>query len=326
MSNAPRLITLILLLQRQPNQKAGELAAQLGVSVRTLHRYLGMLEEMGIPIYSERGPYGGFSLVRGYRMPPLIFTPEEAVAVYLGASLVEEIWGQLYQQAAAGALAKLDNVLPDEQREEIAWARRSLVATDMQRSDPGALAPWLEKLRRAVRERRRVHLSYRSSSQTEAQERDLDPYALVHRWGWWYVLGHCHLRQALRSFRVDRILGLTLLAQTFEIPAGFDVHAFLEQEFQNQPGVQARMRFLPAAAHIALANHASWETLEEQPDGSVIVTYRSPDLVWASSLALSFGPLVVVLAPEELRQELRTWAQEIAGFYPPQPNSEEETC
>ena len=78
---ANRLLTLILLLQRKPNQKAAELAASLGVSVRTLHRYIEMLDEMGIPVYTGRGPYGGFSLVRGYKMPPLVFTPEEAVAV-----------------------------------------------------------------------------------------------------------------------------------------------------------------------------------------------------------------------------------------------------
>lgn len=70
---ATRLITLIMLLLRQPNQKAA-LADSLGVSVRTLHRYFGMLEEMGIPIYAERGRRGGFSLVRGYKRPPLVFT------------------------------------------------------------------------------------------------------------------------------------------------------------------------------------------------------------------------------------------------------------
>src|SRR5512143_3643304 len=107
MSNtATRLITLLMLLQRQPNQKASDLAEKLGISVRSLHRYIGMLDEMGIPIYSERGPYGGFSLVRGYKMPPLVFTPEEAVAVALGTSLVPEMWGQLYHEVAQGALAK----------------------------------------------------------------------------------------------------------------------------------------------------------------------------------------------------------------------------
>jgi predicted DNA-binding transcriptional regulator YafY len=52
-----------------------------------------MLDEMGLPVYSERGPYGGFSLVKGYRMPSLVLMPQEAVAVYLGAGLVEEMWG-----------------------------------------------------------------------------------------------------------------------------------------------------------------------------------------------------------------------------------------
>ena len=128
-NTATRLITLIMLLQRRPNQKAAELAEELGVSVRTIHRYMGMLDEMGIPVFSERGPHGGFSLVRGYRMPPLVFTPEEAVALYLGTTLVREMWGEMYRDAAQSALAKLDNVLPDEQRHEVAWARRTLLAT-----------------------------------------------------------------------------------------------------------------------------------------------------------------------------------------------------
>ena len=152
MSNtATRLVTLIMMLQRRPNQKAADLAQELGVSVRTVHRYINMLDDMGIPIYSERGPYGGFSLVRGYKMPPLVFTPEEAVAIYLGTSLVKEMWGRLYREPAHGVLAKLDNVLPDEQRHEVAWAQRSLVATGMHRADFTPLMPVLEKLRRAAR-------------------------------------------------------------------------------------------------------------------------------------------------------------------------------
>jgi predicted DNA-binding transcriptional regulator YafY len=119
---ANRLLTLILLLQRQPNQKAADLAAKLGISVRTLHRYIELLDEMGIPVYTERGPCGGFSLVRGYKIPPLVFSPEEAVAVYLGTNLVSAMWGRLYEDAAQSALAKLDNLLPDEQRQEVAWA------------------------------------------------------------------------------------------------------------------------------------------------------------------------------------------------------------
>src|SRR5512135_2003245 len=255
MSNtATRLITLIMLLQREPNQKATDLAKELGVSVRSLHRYMSMLDELGIPVYSERGPHGGFSLVRGYKIPPLVFTPEEAVAVYLGTSLVDEVWGKMYREAARGALAKLDNVLPNEQRHEIAWARRTLIATGMHRGDQAAVTPVLEKLRRATRERRRVQLTYRAYNRPEITNRPFDPYALVHGWGWWYIVGYCHLREAYRSFRVDRILELVVLDETFEIPADFDIHTYLASNPTEQRLVTVRLRFKPEFKQLAQDN------------------------------------------------------------------------
>jgi predicted DNA-binding transcriptional regulator YafY len=316
MSNtATRLINLILLLQRQPNQKAADLAEELGVSVRTLHRYFAMLDEMGIPVYSERGPYGGFSLVRGYKMPPLIFSPEEAVAVWLGASLVEEMWGQIYRQAAHGALAKLENVLPDEQRNEIAWARRTLLATGMHRADLKTLSPMLETFRQAARERRRVRMTYQGGSEPEPVQRALDPYALVHRWGWWYVIGYCHLRQSVRTFRLDRISALTLTEEIFDVLAGFDLRLFLASEPQAQPQVTARLHFEPSAARAALESRSYWETVEEQPDGSITVTFLSPTLEWAASTALAYGLIVEVLEPPELRQVIFEWSRAIAAKY-----------
>jgi predicted DNA-binding transcriptional regulator YafY len=302
-TTATRLITLILLLQNRPNRKAAALAQELGVSVRTLHRYFGMLDEMGIPVYSERGPYGGFSLVRGYKMPPLVFSPPEAVAVTLGTSLVEEMWGSLYQDAARSALAKLENLLPEEQRHEVAWAQRSLIATGLHRADPENLAPHLEKMR------------YRSSNNPHPQVRQFDAYALVHRWGWWYTIGYCHLRQAIRSFRVDRIETLALHEETYEIPPEFDVHAYLAAEFQDQPQIEVRLRFGPQAAQIALANRSNWERLEQLPDGAIIASFSAPDLPWAASSVLIYGPAVEVLDPPKLRQLVQEWAQAINQLY-----------
>jgi predicted DNA-binding transcriptional regulator YafY len=316
MSNtATRLITLIMLLQRQPNQKAGELARELGISVRSMHRYFSMLDEMGIPIYAERGPYGGFSLVRGYKMPPLVLSPEEAVAVALGTGMVEELWGQLYRQAARGALAKLENLLPDEQRQEVAWARRSLIATGMHRSDLEALAPTLEKLRRAVREHRKVNILYRSSNSPHPEPRAVDPYALVHRSGWWYTVGYCHLRNEMRTFRVDRIDGLNLTDQLFQIPDDFDIQAYLAAEWQSQPQIRVRMRFNSQGAHIARYNRAYWDTLEERPDGSIDVAFSTPDLNWAASNVLAYGPWVMVLEPTTLREMVAEWAGAVAAQY-----------
>ncbi len=312
---ASRLITLIMLLQRRPNQKAAELAAELNISVRTLHRYFEMLAEMGIPIYAERGPYGGFSLVRGYKMPPLVLDPEEAVAVALGTGMVETLWGQVYRDSARSALAKLENMLPDEQRQEVTWARRSLIATGMHRSDMNTLAPTLDKLRRAVREHRRTSIAYRGSGQAPGEPRSVDFYALVHRWGWWYGVGYCQLRQEMRSFRVDRMETVQLTGDVFQIPPEFDIQTYLAQEWKSQPQIRVQLQFAPEGAHIARSNRAYWENLEDMPDGTVQVTMTAPDLNWAASSVLSYGPLVTVLEPADLCRLVADWAQAVASRY-----------
>ncbi|MBL8077542.1 MAG: YafY family transcriptional regulator [Anaerolineales bacterium] len=316
MSNvATRLITLILTLQNQPNRKASELADKLGVSVRTLHRYFAMLDEMGIPVYAERGPYGGFSLVRGYKLPPLVFSMEEAVAVYLGTSLAGEMWGELYREASQGAMAKIENILPNEQRGEVDWARRSLVTTGLQRANLSSISPILEKLRFAARERRQVSALYQSQSTSKENKRNIDPYALVFRGGWWYLVGYCHLRSALRTFRVDRIQSLKVLEKSFEMPVGFDIHTYLENELKDQPVTRARLRFIPKAVHIVNSNPSLWESTQENHDGSVDVIMVAPDLQWLASFTLSFANWVKVLEPSELIVMVRDWAQSTADLY-----------
>jgi len=314
-NTATRLISLILLLQSKPNRKAAELALELGVSVRTVHRYFEMLDELGIPLFSERGPNGGFSLVRGYKMPPLILSPDEAVAVGLGATLVEEMWGALYRDAARGALAKLDALLPEDQRSEIAWARRSLVSAGLRRAELGSIQDTLETLRQAIRETRRVSLTYEALSRAEPTCREFDLYALAFRWGHWYAAGYCHLRHALRLLRVDRIREVKVLEMHYEIPAGFDPRAFLDAEAQPAPAVLARLRFAPQAAGFVRDSSIVWTEIESQADGSLLATLPASDLQFAASMVISFGPLVTVLAPPELIDMVQDWAREIVGRY-----------
>ena len=314
-NTATRLIHLIMLLQRQPNQKAADLAAQLDVSPRTLHRYIGMLEEMGLPVYTERGPYGGFSLARGYKMPPRMLSPEEAAALALGAGLVEQLWGNLYQAEARSSLAKLDQVLPEEQRREVAWARRSLAAANLHRADAAALSPTLDALRQGLHQQCRLQLTYTRSGSAEPTCRDFDAYALVHRSGWWYVVGFCHLREAIRLLRVDRIRSIEILDIPYTVPPDFDVHTWLAQEPLPQPAILARLHFEPQVASFVRENSHLWQDLVWQPDGSVIATLPANDVFYAAGMAGSFGPAVTVLSPPELQQMVAEWAQAVAQRY-----------
>lgn len=314
-NTATRLITLIMLLQRQPNRKGQELAQELGVSVRTLQRYIAMLDEMGIPVYAERGPHGGYSLARGYKMPPLILTSDEAVAVYLGTSLVEQMWGELYRDDAHGALAKLDNILPEKQCNEVTRARRTLIATHMHRTDYTSLEPILEQLRRAALERRRVRMLYQGRSQPGSIEREVEPYALVHRGGWWYFVGYCRLRSGRRLFRVDRVVKLALLEDVFDVPADFDIKEYLAIEPQTQPRILVRLRFMAVGAQLALDDRSYWDTLERQEDGSVEVSFTVPNIEAAVCIVMGYSHKVVVVEPDELRNVVCKRACAIAAHY-----------
>jgi predicted DNA-binding transcriptional regulator YafY len=313
---ATRLISIILMLQRRGTLKANELAEELGVSERTVHRYMGMLDELGIPIYSERGPYGGFSLVRGYKLPPLIFTPEEATALYLGAELVRDIWGASYFDAAVAATAKLDNVLPDALLQEVRQAQRGLLVTGWLRRDYGPWAPILDDLRRAVARRRRTVLSYRSFHR-ETTRRTVDPYALALQWGNWYLVAHCHLRDDLRTFRVDRIQEVELESETFDVPASFSAREYLMQMVQERPATYYRVvvRFEPEVAHIVRERHEEWQDLTEQGDGSVILAFDASDLAWPCRWVLTYQDRATVIGPPELAAMVRDAAQSIAARY-----------
>ncbi len=312
---ATRLISIIMLLQGRGMLKASELGAELGVSERTIHRYMTMLDEMGVPIYSERGPYGGFALVRGYKLPPLIFTPEEATVLYLGAGLVRDVWGQSYRDAALSATAKLDNVLPDALQHEVAYAQQSLVVTGWHRLDYRPYEAIIDTLRRAVAQRRQVAITYQSFRQ-QTTERELDPYGLALQWGLWYLVGYCHLRSEMRTFRVDRILRATLLGTSFEAPDDFDLQAHLSKmEAPSGPVYEVRVSFDAEAAPVVRERRSSYQALSERDDGSVILSFDTRDLDWVVRWVLGYQAHACVLHPPELADRVRCAAQEIAARY-----------
>jgi predicted DNA-binding transcriptional regulator YafY len=305
MSNvATRLLSLIMLLQTRPTWKACELAEELDVSERTVHRYMSMLDEMGVPIYSERGPYGGFSLVRGYKLPPLIFSAEEATVLYMGANLVREVWGRAYSDAVTAVTAKLDNVLPDALRQQVDQARQSLVVGDMTARD---YRPWEETLhilRQCIVDRYRVQLSYRAPGRETETQRVIDPYALAFQWGLWYLVGFCHLRQEKRTFRVDRVEDVHALEGKFDMPADFSVREYLAQSLWENPPYKITVELQRSVVTRVRDLHGHWMELEQQPSGSVLAHFAVYNLEWTTGWVLGLGSAARVVDPPELAERV----------------------
>jgi len=312
---ATRLLSLIMLLQSRPIWKAAGLASELDVSERTVHRYMGMLEEIGIPIYSERGRYGGFSLVRGYKLPPLIFTAEEATVLYMGANLVQEVWGRTYGDAVTAVTAKLDNVLPDDLRQEVAQAQQSLVVGGLAARDYRPWEPMIHTLRQCIGERRCVRLRYRSLSKQEETKRMIDPYALTFQWGLWYLLGFCHLRQDMRTFRVDRIQEVESREENFTMPRDFDAREYMARTMQTEWKYNVLVCLDASVAQHVREWNGRWMEIAEREDGSITAQFGTADLDWATGWVLSYGSAAEALEPPELVERVREAAKSVLRQY-----------
>ena len=313
-SVATRLLSMIFLFQARRRWTVSELSDELDVSDRTIHRYIGMLEEMGIPLYSERGPYGGFSLLRTYKLPPLIFTPEEATVLYMGARLVHDIWGKPFQDAVTGVTAKLDNVLPDDIRQEVRRAQRSLVVMTGSARDYSPYHAQMATLRDCMAESRRARLRYHSFSRVET-DRLIDPYALSFRWGNWYLVGFCHLRGEMRTFRVDRILAVEPLIEGFKFPDDFDAKTYMEESMRWENQYEVVVRMASEAATRMREREDEWMKVKDNADGSVTVRFEVDNLDWASGWVMSWGKLAKVEAPPELIERVMDLARDVIAQY-----------
>jgi predicted DNA-binding transcriptional regulator YafY len=261
---------------------------------------------MGIPIYSERGPYGGFSLVRGYKLPPLIFSAEEATVLYMGANLVQDVWGQTYEDAVTSVTAKLDNVLPDELRQKVAQAQESLVVGGLTARDRRPWEAILHTLRRCIGGRCCVSLRYRNLNQEET-ERIVEPYALTFQMGQWYMIGMCRLRQEMRTFRVDRIQQAAPQQECFVVPPDFSVREYWERSM-FEPQHTVAVRFNADMAPRIRQEHAPWMDLTENDDGSLDARFGVTTFNWVVGWVLSYGSAVQVLEPPELITRVRSAA------------------
>jgi len=229
-----RVLAVLELLQVHGRMTGPELARRLEVDGRTLRRYVTMLQDLGIPIVAERGRHGAYTWGEGAKLPPLMFSNDEALALALGLLSSRQLGLAEGAVATESARAKLERVLPPELRLRVR-AFSETVALDTH--EPGVQVPAaiLFELSRAAHERLRVALRYRAAG-GEVTERDVDPYGLAYRDRHWYMVGHCSLRHGPRTFRLDRVEHLNVLgAQRFARPQGFDVLAYLDEAWASLP-------------------------------------------------------------------------------------------
>lgn len=296
-----RVLTVLELLQARPSITGPELAARLEMDVRTVRRYIMHLQDVGIPVEATIGRHGGYRLRPGFKLPPLIFTEEEATAIMLG--LLTSTWLEVEQSSVAieGALAKVSRVLPQKARERLqAVASHIVLYPHNQQVRPDASL--LIDLSGAIHASQRIVIDYLSLHK-ESSRRKVEPYGITGWKGHWYLGGYCCLRQGYRSFRLDRIQNLQILDETFERAEDFDYEAFIKQKYTTR-GAQVEIEFQADLPTVQQKISTLYGTLTPTPNG-VLLQDQYDDLEGMARYLMALNMPFVVHQPPELRDVLR---------------------
>lgn len=315
-----RALAVLTLLQTHRRMTGAQLAQRLEVNVRTIRDYITMLQDLGAPITAERGRGGAYELDAGFKLPPMMFTEDEAVALAMGLLAAKRLGLAETISAVESARAKLEEAMPAELKNRAnaltETLRLDLSTNDVPSASPGQIVLSMSS---AAKDQRRVHMRYRSSLDDET-ERDFDPYGLVCRNGRWYVVGHCHLRQDLRSFRLDRVVQVIITTLSFQRPPDFDALAHVIQNIATMPrsftfDVLLKTDLLTAHREIMDV----FGVLEPQ-EGGILLRGSTDDLDWVARLLSALSFAFVVLQPEPLRAALHKHASQLAQRASAQPD------
>lgn len=299
-----RVLTVLELLQTHDRLSGPVLAERVGVDGRTLRRYISMLEELGIPITTDRGRYGGYSLIPGFKLPPMMFTEDEALALSVGLLASRGLGLKNLAPAVASAMAKLERVMPAKLKRRVRAIDETVVLDHERGENTDGDTACVNALASAAQSGERVRLRY-VDNDGRSSDRDIDPYGLARRGGRWYVVGHCHLRKDLRSFRIDRIETVERLDIPFSRPANFNALAHLTFTMATLPRAHAIEVRLHAGLGEARREIPGTLGILELMAGTTRLLAQTDDLEWFARRlgALPFD--FTVIRPAALRDAVK---------------------
>lgn len=319
-SQAGRLHNIIRLLEARRGMTLDELADECGVDRRTIHRDLNAVEEAGYALTSEwqegKKVYGFMTKSRS--LPPITFTLNQLMSLYLLRSLGVHLAGTPFQAEIEELFRTITSVLPDRYAAHLERIARVSLPLLHGARDYAAAAGHVAELQRALLHQYRVRLSYAKKGRNASDEYEIDPYTLVFHKGGIYLLGLAHNRKAMRLFALERVRGVEVTRQRFEIPEGYRPEEHFKSAFGlvSDTPMRVRVRFAPEVAHaVAERTWMSGQTLTTDNEGRVTVAFEAAGEKELVAWILSYGMHAEVLEPPALRQEVKRQVREMRQFY-----------
>jgi len=310
---------LLQLIDRPAGVTVDDAAQELGCTVRTIWRDLRVLEGAGFPIYDDKAPDGRRGLWRVTdefkRRLPLKLTLAELAALVMSRELLAPLGASVLGPAVASAFDHITSALSTDALALLGTMRDVVGVRTVGAKLQGPAAEHVPAIQQALLDRRALRLRYHAFERDEETDREVDPYHLTYYNGGLYLIGYCHLREAMRVFAVERIRSLAPLRRRFEPPRDFDAQEYLDKAWGILQGDRVTVRVVFAAPLARYIEERLWhpsQKLRPLPDGRVELTLRVADTLEVRRWILGFGAQAEVLEPETLREALRTEAEALA--------------
>ena len=312
MNRIDRLTAMILTLQSHRVVTAEQLSERFELSVRTIYRDLAALGEAGVPIVAEAGV--GYSLMRGYHMPPVMFTEEEAAAMFMSGQLSEKFGDHSHKAALQEAMLKVRSVLPEKQKHYLSTLDSKLGVwgpVDENR-DHKALMP----VQKAVVRRSCLKLHYDTGSRGTISVRTVEPLGLMFYGSRWHLVAWCRLRKDIRDFRLDRMVKLEVLKETFSGHEDFSLEEFVRRDVEGSSLEAVEIRCERWALETVLNQMPGViESKKELKSGQFKIKARAYSLDWLARWIISLGTAIRVTRPKELQGLVVKHAEKIKELY-----------
>lgn len=309
---ASRILSMLELLQDRPGITGPQIAERLGVSTRTIRRYVGALQEMGIPVEPTTGRYGGYRLISGFRLPPLMFSADEAIGLVLAIIAARPQGITSADHPAERAISKIERVLSPDLARKLNDVRKGVIMPSGL-WDPDAAFPdpsVITTLTHAALTDHRIWMRY-SRRDGDESAREVDPYGVVALYGRWYMHGWCHLRKDRRTFRVDRIRRVDLLPHTFERPDDIDALGAVESSLAMSREWKVRIRVHASIEDVRKQVPRTFAVLEPETDVTTLLRASAEEIQWFAWRLIDLQYDFTVLEPDVLRDALRKIGQRL---------------
>jgi predicted DNA-binding transcriptional regulator YafY len=300
MNRFDRITAILIQLQSRRIVKAQDLADRFEISLRTVYRDMNTLAEAGVPIIGEAGV--GYSIMDGYRLPPIMFTKEEARTFITAEKLMEKYTDLPTMSQYQSAMFKIKSVLKSSDKNMVESLENHIQVRRNNFAFSSATSNTLDCLLKSISEKKVAKISYAAMGITEPGDRLIEPVGIYHETNYWYTIAFCHLRNAYRNFRSDRIANIEITAHSFRhehAPLDDFLSQFREKENLQLVVIQVDKSIL---RYIGDQKYYVGFVSEKMTDKYLEMTFLTESLEGFARWFLMIAPNARIMEPDSLKE------------------------